>query len=436
MATTGDGRERVRMSGEEIRRLRVVQDVISRRVTQAEAADLLGLSVRQLRRIFKRVKAQGELGVVHGLAGKKSNRALKSMQVDQILALWNNKYRECGLNFTHFTEKLNELEKLAVGRESVRKLLRSQALCGERKVKKAGRHRKRRERRERFGELLQQDTSPHDWLGTGEIFHLVANVDDSGTQLLHAELFHADGTLQNLKVLKEVFRQHGLPVSIYTDKAAWFHHNAKRKRMPFDQDAEVEIRPLTQIGRGLKHLGVEMIVAHSPQAKGRIERMNGTLQDRLISELKIEGIREIQQANRFIRERFIPDFNLRFAKPPASLESAFVRLADPRVLDEILCLEFPGQVQNDNTVTRQTTNFRYRLQCGATAARPHWAKAPVRVRITTEGELKLAHAGTGEPIPFEILELKLPEEPKYGKTPFLTEADISIWQKRSKTGHS
>jgi hypothetical protein len=312
---------------------------------------------------------------------------------------------------SHFCDKLREVHHLSVGRETVRRYLRSENVY-DRKKKRVRQHRSYRDRRPRFGELLQQDTSPHDWLGTGEKQHCVVIVDDATSQLLFCRLFDSDGTLPNLMAMLTVFRRFGLPLGVYTDKASWFHPNQQERKVnrykgtPNEEDHEYE----SQIGRALKRLGVDFIAAHSPQAKGRVERSNGTLQDRLIAELRLRGIKEMDLANEYIERVFIDDYNQRFGKPPAQQDSSFIQLADPDVLDEIMCVELESTVLNDNTITRAR---HYKIQLLPTVYRLNWAQAKVLVRIMPDQGVIVRHKQTNEIIPHKILELKIPKEFKH-----------------------
>lgn len=417
------------MSGEDIRRLRVIRRYLYGELTQIEAASKLNLSVRQIRRLAKRVMLNGDAGVIHGLVGKKGNRSFGLEKENLIIDIWKDKYQESKLNFTHFTEKLNEKENIKVSREKVRKLLRKNNLS-ERKVKKGKKHRSHRDRRQYFGELLQQDTSPHDWLNIGVQHHLVVIIDDSTSTLLHAQLFESDGTMQNMITMREVYIKYGLPMAVYTDKASWFHYSGQGDKVGSHKSCKEKKEVRTQIGRASDQLGIELIAAHSPQAKGRVERANGTLQDRLISELSLAGITNLPEANEFIKHIFIPDFNKRFAQSANSEESVFIKLVNPNILDNILCLEFYSKVQNDNTVKRST---HYHLQLLSTPNRAHWVRAKVKVLIHLDGSVSVFHADTNESIPFKVIALKIPKEFKYGESD-LNEADTSILQKRKKTG--
>lgn len=261
--------------------------------------------------------------------------------------------------------------------------------------------------RTQFGELLQQDTSPHDWLGTGEIFHAVNVVDDATSKILFLKLFEHDGTLANMEAMRDVVLKYGLPMSYYVDKATWFkvtrHWNGTiSKRNSSDYE--------TQIERALTELGVELIYANSAPAKGRVERSNGTLQDRLIAELKLRGIKKLNAANNFIESEFIVDYGQRFGVAPVDPSSAFVPFVGKAKLDRILCFRFTSTVQNNNTITKAQY---YKLQLLPTMRRQSWAKAPVEVSIMIDGEVEVRHSISGDQIPFEVLELKQPLEAKY-----------------------
>jgi transposase len=411
------------MSGMELRRYRVIMDVIDKRLTQEEAASSLDISSRQLRRLVERIKLNGMDGAVHGGVGKPSNHRISKDVEDRILDLWSDKYRGAGFNFKHFTEKLNEIEKIRVSKEKVRTLLRSNGVADQ-AVKKGWKHRKQRVRRERFGELLQLDTSPHDWLGVGIEYHCVVVIDDATSRLLFVKLYESDGTMPNMEAIKSVIIKHGLPMSIYTDAAGWFVVT-RRWEGTINRQKEDQKRYCTQIERAMNELGIELIIAGSAQAKGRVERANQTLQDRLISELKLRNITELDVANEYIEREFIADHNERFAKQPLCIEQAFIPFLRKEMLDQILAVRFRSVVQNDNTITKSR---KYKIQLLPTKTRLSWVKAPVQVTIKLNGEVELRHESTKEIIPHEVLELVLPREFKK-PTIRITEPDIFIWSK-------
>lgn len=405
--------QRVLMSGDEMKKLRVIQDILSGFITQIQGAKKLKLSERQVRRLQKRYTLEGAKGIVHGLCFKPSNNRMSQEDEGKIKSLWINKYKPSEFTYAHFTEKLNEVEGIRASKEKVRQLLRSEKLT-DKKQSKPRRHRKERPRKARFGELLQQDTSPHDWLGKGgDKEHLVAIIDDATSRVLYAQLYEADGTMPNMLAMYDVFEKYGLPMSVYTDRASWFHyseqgvkvHSHKRNR-----EAEKE-EVVTQIGRALEELGVELIPAYSPQAKGRVERLNRTFQDRLVSELKLRKITNIDLANEFINKVFIPDHNRRFAKEPQDEASAFVRVASTDCLDNTLCLKFTSTVRPDNVISKVGC---YKLQLLPMPGRPSWAKAKVEVRIHLDGSFTVIHKNTKQDIPYEILESPNIKESKNG----------------------
>jgi len=408
------GAKRLRLTGAEVKKFRVIKDVMDKRMRQKEAAEVLGLSTRQVRRLEDLVRLQGAKGVVHGLVGRTSNNAISPEKVERVKSLWVNQYQKANLNFTHFTEKLNEVEGIKISVESVRKILRSGNLT-DKKMHRPRKHRKERPRRESAGELLQQDTSPHDWLGTGQELQLIVIVDDATSDPLYAQLFEHDGTMPNFKALEHVFRTYGLPMAIYTDKASWFHYSGQGVKVgthkSYFEDPKEDKKVLTQIGRALDELGVEFIAAHSAPAKGRVERMNRTFQDRLISELRLRKIKNIDVANVFIEDVFLPDFRKRFRKAPKSPRKAFVELFDPKCLRNILCAKYTSTVRPDNIIARKGL---YKIQLLPAAHRANWAKAKVEVSIHTDGTLSVVHEKTREAIPHEVIECKKLTEFKNG----------------------
>lgn len=398
------------MSGRDLKKLRLIEELLKKTKTQEQVAEELELSIRQVRRLVRKAERDGAKGIVHGLKGKPGNRAMAEELKAQVLDIWQNKYRSARLNFSHFTEKLNELENVKIGRESVRRILRASGVA-DRVAKKGRKHRRFRERKAQFGELLQQDTSPHDWLGTGQKLHCVVIVDDATSKLLFCRLFEHDGTMANMIAMKSVYLKYGLPMAAYTDRASWFFYTPKHRTAdgPKPEFSEVDRSFKTQIGRALDELGIEFIPAYSAQAKGRVERMNGTLQDRLIAELRLRGINEIDKANRFIDEAFIDDFNQRFGKPARNEEPAFMTFGDPQLLDEILCLKFICKVSKDNTISRQKY---FKLQLEPTAERLNWHQARVEVRIYPDDRVRVLHLPSLSEVPFSIIEIQKPYEPK------------------------
>ena len=247
------------------------------------------------------------------------------------------------------------------------------------KAPRKGAHRRKRERRPLPGMMLHQDGSRHAWLEGQPALDLIVTMDDATGAIYSAFLVEEEGTASTFRALKEVFGKHGLPMSLYTDRGAHYFHTPKA-------GGEVDRGHLTQAGRALEQLGVEPIGAYSPQARGRSERGFGTLQDRLPKELKLAGITDIEAANAFIREVYLPVHNARFAVELAGDGSAFTLI--PGVdLDEILCVQEERQVGNDNCVSYRTL----KLQLPESRMRPHFVRARVKVHVYADGSHAVFH---------------------------------------------
>jgi hypothetical protein len=277
----------------------------------------------------------------------------------------------------HFHEHLVRDHGFRWGYTWVKTQLHTAGLVG--RAQRRGAHRRKRERKPWEGMMLHQDGSRAAWLAGQPQLDLIATMDDATSTIYAAFLIEEEGTVSTLRALLEVFGAKGLPSSLYTDRGSHYFHTPHADG-PVDKDR------LTQVGRALKHLGIEHIPAYSPQARGRSERMFGTLQDRLIKELAKAGIREIDAANAWIRDVYLPAHNARFAKPAALAENAFVA-ADPALLAEILCIEEERVVARDNTVAYDSR----RLQLPASNMRAHYVKARVKVREYPDGALAVFH---------------------------------------------
>jgi hypothetical protein len=260
----------------------------------------------------------------------------------RVLALARSKY--AGFNDHHLCEKLGEVEGLSLSRETLRRLLRAAGLGSPRK-RRAPAHRQRRLRRAREGEMLQVDGSPHDWLeGRGPQLTLLGFQDDATGKVAGAEFFPAETAHGYFRVWRSVLRRYGVPLSLYGDRCGVFVRNDEHWTV--EEELAGRQQP-TQFGRALAQLGVTFIPAQSPQAKGRIERLWGSFQDRLVSELRAARAADLDSANRVLR-RFLPDYNRRFGRVPAHAEKAW--RAAPRDLDRICCFIHERVVSNDNVV--------------------------------------------------------------------------------------
>jgi hypothetical protein len=281
-----------------------------------------------------------------------------------MLQLYREKY--VGFNIRHFHHVARREHGVTLSYSFVRLALQEAGLVGKRRAR--GRHRRRREPRLCFGELLHLDGSPHPWLALcpAQRFTLIAVLDDATKRLLYAQLWPAETTQAVMVALREVFRTYGLPRALYTDRAGWAFHTPKAGG-PIDRTR------LTQLGRALRRLGVAHIGAYSPQARGRGERLNRTVQGRLVNELRVAGVTTLEAANAYLRERFIPDYNATFTRSPADPSSAFVPLGGID-LDQLLCEEDERVVGHDNVVRFDGVALQIAKQPGrATCADIHVA---------------------------------------------------------------
>ncbi|HMK52761.1 MAG TPA: ISNCY family transposase [Thermodesulfobacteriota bacterium] len=325
----------------ELKRLHVIQKVLEKVVKQVEAAEMLSLSARQIRRIVKRIRIEGERGIIHQSRGRPSNRRIPRKIRDKVMQLYRKQYQ--GFGPTLATEKLLERNGIGISDETLRKWLME---AGDwKKIRKPRGHRQWRERKPHEGEMVQMDGSHHDWFeGRGPWCVLMGYIDDA-TGRVFGRFYDYEGTIPAMDSFKRYIETHGLPMSVYLDR----HTTYKSTGKATIQDELKNTRPLSEFERALKELGVEVIHANSPQAKGRIERLFGTLQDRLVKEMRLRGIRTIEEANHFLEE-YLPGYNRRFAVCPKE-KGDLHRAVDRRVkLEEILCIKTERTLRNDFTV--------------------------------------------------------------------------------------
>ncbi len=303
---------------------------------------ILAVSERQCYRIKARVKEQGAKGVVHGNRGRPCQRKVKNKTVKRIVELARGKYH--GFNDHHLTEKLKEQEKIELSREKVRRILRSEGISTPRK-RRASKHRSRRERRQAEGMMLQVDGSPHDWLeGRGPRLCLIGAIDDASGKVPRAFFAQAESSWGYLRLFCDIFKHHGLPQSIYADRHSAFWTD----REPTLDEQLINKRPSTEVGRALDELGVTLILAGSPQAKGRIERLWGTFQDRLVSELRLAKAKTLQRAQAVL-DHYLSEHNRKFSKPTKA-QAAWRKVTSLQI-EQALCFKQHRTVANDNTVT-------------------------------------------------------------------------------------
>jgi hypothetical protein len=329
--------DRIEMSQRERDALAILRGVLSGDRTVVEAARLLKKSVRQVRRLKGKLKAQGDGAVVHGLRGKPSNHRHESKLRSKVLAAYRRRYSDFGPTFA--CEKL-AAEGLAVGVETLRQWLLAEGLWQRKRRHEP--HRSRRPRRSCFGELVQMDASIHDWLeGRGETLVLLTLIDDATSRVLAK--FYPSGTVEaHMDLLGVWLQKYGRPLALYTDRHSIFEPHEKGQPLA-DPDAE------TQFGRALRELDIELIRAHSPQAKGRVERSFGTAQDRWVKELRLAKVRTCAEANAVL-EKLLPEHNRRFAKPARQATDAHRKLGPTHRLESILSIQTERVVSNDYVV--------------------------------------------------------------------------------------
>ena len=343
--------------------------------SQLEAAELLGVGERTFRRWRQRYEDDGEAGLMDRRLGKASGKRVPSDRAAEVEALYKARY--AGFTAKHFHEHLIRDHAFAWGYTWTKTFLHSKGLLE--RAERRGAHRRKRPRRPMPGMMLHQDGSRHAWLTGRPQLDLIVTMDDATGAIYSAFLVEEEGTASTFRALGEVFAEHGLPLSLYTDRGSHYFYTP-------EAGGKVDRSRLTQVGRALAHLGIEHIGAYSPQARGRSERVFQTLQDRLTKELALAGMATIEAANAFIKDVYLPAHNARFAVAAQQQGSAFVAI--PGVdLEEILCVQEERQVGNDNCVSFN----RLKLQIPASPLRPHFVKARVKVRQYPDGTHAIFH---------------------------------------------
>jgi transposase len=365
------------MSSKELNRLEVMQRLSEKRMSQKEAGRILDLSTRQIKRLLKAYRRQGTAGLVSKHRGRKSNNRLAEEVKRKALNLLKTKYKGFGPTLAH--EKLVEREKLKLSDESVRQLMIEENLWKPRKAKKVVVH-QLRERRACFGELIQIDGSPHDWFeGRAEACVLLVFIDDATGKLVQLLFVAQESFFSYCQAAEGYFRQVGKPVAFYSDKLGVFRVN-----VPSTGAGEA----LTQFGRAMQELDIEIICANSPQAKGRVERVIQTLQDRLPKELRLRSISNMTDGNAFLPE-FLADFNQRFAVEPRSSVNAHRPLTAKEDLARILTWQEPRTLSKNLTLQFQKTVYQIQTN------RPSYAlrNAQVTVCVNAQEEMTILYHG-------------------------------------------
>ena len=370
------------MGQKQLHRWHVMKMVEVGKITLREAGERIGVCYRQAKRIGRAIRERGIKGLVHGNRGRPSNHRIKESLREKVLALSKGVYWD--FNDTHFTEKLQEREGIDLNRETVRRL-RREAGIGAKRRRRAPKHRKRRERKAQEGWMVIWDGSPHLWFGPDvSPCCLMAAIDDATGKLLAARFFPFEGTSGYLWLLREIVKKHGIPMIMYQDRHGALHRNDPHWSL--EEQLAGRQEP-TQVGWALEALGIEPISALSPQAKGRVEKLFATLQDRLGAELRLKGIAQIQEANVFLQSTFLRSFNRRFPVAARESEKAWRKVPKGLDLDRIISFRYTSVVGNDNAVRLGGLI----LDIPPGPERRSYAKAKVEVRQLLKGSWRIYH---------------------------------------------
>jgi transposase len=372
------------MSAKELNRLEVMQRLSRKQMSQKEAGRILDLSTRQIKRLLRGYRAKGAAGLVSKHRGRRGNNRLSEEVTKRALDLLKTKYKGFGPTLAH--EKLVEREKLKLSDESVRKLMISEKLWKPRKAKKVVIH-QLRERRACFGELIQIDGSPHDWFeGRAEACVLLVFIDDATGQVVQLLFVEQESFFSYCQAAEGYFRQYGKPVAFYSDR-----HGIFRVNVPSSGAGEA----LTQFGRAMQELEIQIICANSPQAKGRVERVIQTLQDRLPKEMRLRGISNMSAGNAYLPE-FIADLNQRFAVEPRSTVNAHRPLTPKEDLARILTWQETRTLSKNLTLQFQKTVYQIQTD------RPTYALRKAQVLVCVNAQEKITILYNGKTLPYAI----------------------------------
>jgi len=367
------GEDMIMIRQGELKRLHVIQKVLEGIIKQVEAAEILSLSGRQVRRIVKRIRSEGSRGVIHRSRGRSSNRRISHKIKERVIDLYRTQYK--GFGPTLASEKLLERNGIRINDETLRMWLMG---TGDwRKRRRHRRHRQWRERKHHEGEMVQMDGSHHDWFeGRGPWCVLMGYIDDAKGRVF-GRFYDYEGTIPAMDSFKRYIQKYGLPLSVYLDRYKTYKSTAK----PTLEDQLNDVEPLSDFERALRELGVEVVHANSPQAKGRIERLFGTLQDRLVKEMRLRGIRTLEEANDFLEE-YLPIYNRRFSVSPKERENLHRPLGRGWDLDAILCIKTERTLRNDFTVAHNRKLYQVEDKV-------HTSKVMVQDRM--DGSMRITH---------------------------------------------
>jgi transposase InsO family protein len=369
------------MTQEGLKRIKVMELLQKKSINQLEASELLDISTRQVKRVLHCYRQRGDKALNHGLIGRQSNNHKDPGEKEEIMALVRNELKGYKPKFT--SEKLEELYEKTVRANTLRLWMMEEGLWE--KTRKTGKHRTRRPRKDHFGEMIQMDGSPHDWFGTGEEFCLMNMIDDA-TNIEFGLFAKGETTDIALRCLYSWVEKYGIPQMIYTDHGSVYYT---------DQKSTIEDQlkgrvPKTRFGRVCDELGIEIIYAGSPQAKGRVERANGVQQDRLIPELKIAGIKEEKGVNAYLVEKYWNKHNAQFSIKPLSDADYHIPLINGQDLRNIICYKEERTVNPDYVVRNDNRFFQLQKDQPLSVK----SKDKIIVRIWLDGSVHISKKNT------------------------------------------
>jgi transposase len=366
----------ITMSMKEAKRLHIVRQAMEKRITQAEAAQVTGLDLRQVQRIVRRVRQDGDRGICHRARGKKPNNLIPDTVKDKVIELCRGRYYEFGP--THASEKLLENDRVKVSVETLRTWFIEEELPYRKRKKRP--HRQWRERKAYRGEMVQLDGSHHDWFeGRGPVCVLMAYVDDA-TGEVFARFYEYEGTIPAMDSFKRYIRRYGIPQSVYLDRHSTYKATVHYQTI---EDQLEDRQLMSQFEKSLRELGVKVIHAYSPQAKGRVERLFGTFQDRVLHEMRLAGVNNREEGNKFLIA-YLPKYNRQFGVASTKEADLHRPFKDRKELDRILSIRNKRALRNDFTVAHNkklyqiTDNIRTKT---------------VLVEERTDGSMRIIHNG-------------------------------------------
>jgi transposase len=377
--------ERVTLTQKELKRVKILERLFGGSMSSAEAAEILGVTCRQLRRLKSKYAQEGEKGLIHGNRGRKPQHALPQGVKTEVLRLFEEKYSDS--NFCHCSELLEEREGIKLSPSSIGRILKSAGKESKRAVKRRPKKHRRRERRVQAGMLWQTDATPYEWLGA-EVgkFALHAVIDDATGIVVGASFTEHECALGYTLALQEGIRKYGLPLALYSDKHTIFR--SPKEKLTIEQELDGEQIPLSNLGKALAELGIEHIKANTPQAKGRVERLWETLQDRLPVELRLLGIRSIEEANKALA-KLIERHNRKYSVRPAEEKEAYIALETGVNLDYVFATRTTRKIGGGEVISYRNETYVPAESAGSGFN----TKAVVEVRETFSGEVLIWHNG-------------------------------------------